>query len=248
MTKLYELLALAVGKNEQASSVFNRVSDLFRDQRNFLGLLRTHVPKEEKGDETVKPIQMQPEYTQMQYRVDDLVDEYRQKFDGWLKVEIRKDITNTQAFAELAVDDQNFGELPATALLTLVSKLKELRKLIEKMPTLPLADPWEYDENSETYTFKRVKNRTEKRERVVTVVPVTEFHPAQTHVYNEDVLTGFWDERYESSLWPQHRKREQLERIDKLIEAATVARKRANDVDAVEEEVTANVLKYIWGD
>jgi hypothetical protein len=153
------------------------------------------------------------------------------------------------ARADVVVDGRVLvKDAPATFLLFLEKQLSDLSTFVGKMAELDPAEDWSPDPSTGLYkTAPTQIHRTKKVQRALVLYPATEEHPAQTQLITEDVVSGYWTTVKMSGALPQPKKRELLQRIEKLSNAVKTAREQANAVDAPEKKLGQEVLSYLFG-
>lgn len=238
MPKLHELLAV---EGELASRVdFKGLKELFAQSQKFLGQVRKYRPLEDNG-------KTQPdEITNLSTTVETEVRQLFKVFADWADTSLQKEVTNMRTNAVIELDGVKF-ELPAPALLNLESKLANLRSVLEAIPVNDTTERWEWDAESQTYvSAPRVTYRTEKVPKSIVGYEATDKHPAQVQWYTEDVRVGEWTTIIRSGMISPSKKREVLQRLDKIAAEVKKARQRANDVEVVEVKLADTLLKYVW--
>lgn len=241
-TKLTQHMAIENDKRTAAQKIQAETQKTFKGQDLFYGLLKRYVPKNEGGDP------LPDERKELVTTVEDRLQFTKDPMVAMLDHMATKDKTNQKANADLVVDGKTIATaLPATTLLALEKKLREIRGYYDACPTLDLSISWEEDKNRpgifvhgpvETY-------RTAKTTKGVTLAPATEKFPAQIEKVTEDVTVGtFFTTRSSGALHPGT-KSKYLAKIDKLIEAAKDARMRANQVETDKVEIGAKVFAFI---
>lgn len=159
----------------------------------------------------------------------------------------QKEVTNTVAKADVIVDGVTILKaVPATLLLNLETRLKNLRNLYLTIPTLTPGVKWEIDkthEKPEVYKAvnQEVKSKTKKETKSKILVDATKEHPAQIDKwYEEAVIGNFYLDRWSGRTSPAQ-KSNWIGRIDALLKAVKKARQRANDVEVINFDI-AKVL------
>jgi hypothetical protein len=162
------------------------------------------------------------------------------------------DIANTQAKADIVLENGEViaKDVPATALLQLEKRVKEVQEFLKAIPTLDPAKGFAPDPAREAGIFKArdvSKTRTEKIEEFVTIVPATKEHPAQVAKINKDIKVGTILEQEWSALITPSEKADLLERGEMLFRAVTQARSRANDqdIDVKSHKIGKTLLDYV---
>lgn len=170
----------------------------------------------------------------------------------YLNVVAEKEATNQYARAELVVDGISFGSFPATFLLGLEVKLKNLRLLYEAIPTLQPGIEWERDPSEGEFVYRtkhpEVKIRTAKTFMSKVLYQATDKHPAQIEKWEEQKPVGKYVVTTKSSMLSVAEKSAILGRLDRLIQAVKKARQQANMQEVVPQEgVGESLFKYING-
>jgi len=207
------------------------------------GLSRTYRSKDEEGD------LLPAEHTRVQVRATDVLTELQDTLVRLFDVVATKDWGNTHARANVEVDGEVLlKDVPVTYLLFLEKQLAELRGFVERLPTLDQAEVWRYDENQACYATEPVEtHRTRKVPRTLVKYEATEHHPAQTEVWHEDVIVGFWKTIKYSGAMPAHRVKQLLDRIERLEEAVKFAREEANGKEVDDIKHGRKVMTWIFG-
>ena len=163
------------------------------------------------------------------------------------------DVANTEARADIVLEDGSIiaSGVPATALLQLEKRLKEVSEFVHAIPTLDPAKGFSLDPDTGEGIYKArdiVKDSTKKVEEFVVVVQPTKEHPAQTAKVTKDIKAGDIREQEWSSLITPALKAELLTRSEILFRAVTQARSRANDtvVDTKAVKIAGKLLNYIF--
>ena len=191
--KLHELLAVEGDLRGAAEKIIKETVNTFtKKEHHFIGRVKSYQPKDEDGDtfasenqEMVTTVSKKLEHTQ------DVVAKY-------LDAVAQKELTNTSATAILEVDGQKLVEapLPATLLLALEGKLKQLREVYNAMPTLDPSETWHWDHATKTYEAdpkQTYKSKKVYRNHILS--PATDKHPAQVQPFTEEERIGVWNEK-----------------------------------------------------
>lgn len=158
----------------------------------------------------------------------------------YLDTYLQKEATNQKARADLVIDDVVLMEaVPATVLLGLETKLKELRALYDSIPTLAPGPHWEYDASRRVGVYRardpEVRFVTKREMRPVVMSPATKEHPAQVQAFQEDVPVAKKTINTWSGMLSPADKSDLLAKVDKVIRGAKRARQRANTETAVDQ-------------
>lgn len=170
----------------------------------------------------------------------------------YLDVVAQKEATNQTAKADIVIDGNVLvADVPVTHLLTLETKLKELRQMYEAIPTLDPSVSWVQDPNSPKGVYKSqtasVSFRTEKKLMHKVLVDATDKHPAQIEKWSEDKPVARIETNKTSGMLSSVDKSALLARIDRLAEAVKRARQRANGAPIVEIKVGKTIFDYLHG-
>lgn len=163
------------------------------------------------------------------------------------------DIANVSAKSDIILDDGATlaKDVPATALLQLEHRVKEVLDLVKVVPTLDPTKGFRPDEQREKGIYKareNKKDRTEKIEDFIVVVPASKEHPAQVAKVNKDVKIGsILDQEWSSMITPAM-KADLIERGEELLRAVTKARSRANgiEIDVKTHKIGKTLLEYVF--
>ncbi len=243
MTKLHEVLAVEGDLKGAAEKIFAETINTFsKKEHHFTRRLKTYQSKDEEGE--TFPAEKQDMVTTVPLKL----DHTKSVVSRYLDAVAQKEVTNTCASAKIEIDgvpliDQ---ELPATLLLALEGKLKQIREVYEAIPTLDPAETWTWD--SKTNTYEAEPRETFKSKKVMknhVKAPATDRHPAQVDTYNEDVRVGTWTEKKWSGMVTPAEKSELIARLDKLTQAVKQARQRANDRAVEKLQVGEAIFGFI---
>jgi hypothetical protein len=236
---------IAVEKNIKSTS-YRKFTDLHHKlQKGALlsGISRTYRSKDDEGD------LLPPEETRVQLRAQDALEDATETLTRLFDTVATKDWGNTQARADVVVGGQVLvKDAPVTYLLFLEKQLSDLKTFVEKLPVLDASEVWTWDQNQACYATSPVEtHRTKKLPRVLVKYEATEEHPAQTEVWQEDVVVGYWRTIKFSGALPAQRIKELTQKIDKLQNAIKFAREEANTLEVEEQHVGRLVLDWIFG-
>ena len=167
--------------------------------------------------------------------------------DLW-DITARREYVNTKATANIVVDDNIIlSSVPVGTLLFLEKQLIDLKTTFEHIPTLTLNDDWNFDEKSSLYKTGTIQtHRSKKTPKVIVKFPATTEHPAQTEIFMEDNIVGYWQATKLSGAMSVSDKQKLLVKVEKLINAVKVAREEANSTkeDKV-AEISSALFSYI---
>lgn len=241
--KLHELLAVEPDLKGAAEKIIKETVNTFtKKEHHFIGRHKSYQPKDEDGDTFA------PETQEMVTTVTKKLEHTQDVVAKYLDAVAQKELTNTVASAVLEIDGKPLIDepLPATLLLALEGRLKQLREAYNAMPTLDPSETWHWDKDTKTYEADPKQTyKSKKAYRNHVKAPATDRHPAQVEVYTEDERVGTWTEKKWSGMITPAEKAEVLARIDKLAQAVKCARQRANDARVKTIFVGDIVFNYI---
>lgn len=241
MGKLHEVLAVEPDLKAAAQRAVNAIKGLFaQGQVRLLGEIRTYAPLDETGDK------FPDEITELATTAEAELAGLELAYGPWVDAAIQKETTNQKARATVLIDGEELFTLPATGLLNLESKLAEIRKVYDAIPTLDPTEQWTFDKNQGHHISReRTSFRTKKLPRRFVKAEATKEHPAQVDVWTEDVRVGTWRKIIHSGMMTPVDKEERLRRIDNLIRMVRQARQRANDTEVEPITVAEKLFDYI---
>lgn len=247
--KLHELIAVegelqgtARKILEETATTFEKKPDHFQASRREVKMLADTA--EAKAEELVETSAMTTTVAMKLEHMEGIVARY------WDAV-LQKEATNQVARADLVVDGVVIAkDLPATFLLGMEDKLKAVRAVYDKIPTLAPGKTWVPDAGYEMQPVfmdqdDDIRTRTKKIPKPVVLYEATKEHPAQVKEVIEDVTVGRIITRNWSGMISPADKSDLLGRIDQLIRACKKARQRANGADIVKLNVGRSLFAFI---
>jgi hypothetical protein len=248
MGKLHELLASEPDKEMMAKLAIDEAKTTFAKKG-------THF------EGHTKTLQMRNEDRQFEeaagFEHKELVDTVESKLHyvfgmvaPWYDAVLQKEKSNQEACADLVVKGQTIAtDLPATFLLGMETKLKQLRDTLVEMPTLPPGIEWALSPDSGEGVFKAahadVRDKTERKMNFKTVAEATKEHPAQVAQVEEVEIVGKFVTERISGMITAARKAQILKNVADLIQAVKAARQRANGVQASNDRVAESLFNYL---
>jgi len=208
------------------------------------GISRVYRKRDDEGED------LPPESQIVQTNTRDALQTARTNFEEAWNITATKEWANCSARADVIVDSGEtlVTDAPVTYLLFLEKQLADLRTLIARLPVLDPAEKWEWDGNANAYASEpRETHRTRKVPKVIVKYDATPEHPAQTEMFTEDVIVGFWETIKFSGAMPAEQRLAMLNRVDAALKAVKVAREAANDVQVEQQHVAAPILDYVIG-
>lgn len=246
MGKLHELLAVESSitgnfnrDTAETVKVFNK-PDMF----SRIVTKREHFSEDDARLNTI-------EVKEITTSVKDRLKWYSNSVTAFFDLILQKDKTNQKATADIVVNGEVLAkDVPATTILMLESKLQELRKVFDTIPTLPAGIRWEYNENDGLYTNKdpMITFSTKKTTKPVVLYEATKEHPAQVKEVSEDIPVSKIIKETAVGMLTSLEKANILTRFDDLLQACKVARQRANTVDASTDKFGAAIMSFLYKD
>lgn len=255
-TKNHELLAVEKSLQTAALKMIEDLGAKFVKGTLYKGTSRTLTFFDKPTERELEINALEAKEKRNEVPADTVVGSLNYGLDiigSYYRLLFRKESSNRRAVADVEIDGNVLiAEAPAYWLLKMESKLSELRVVIDKIPTLDNAVPWQQADGLPAGIVKSPITTTTKTERklLTYVIPgtLTDKHPAQTKEQTQDVNVGKYEDYKLSGEMSTINKSEILTRIDKLINAFRVARQKANNVDAAEVvTVDRQIFSYIFG-
>lgn len=214
---------------------------VFKAGTLFEGLIKEYTPKEESGEPLAR------EQKDVVTTVGDRLAWQRASIQALMDYELTKDTGNTQAKADLVVGEQTLcADVPVTTLLSLETRLREIRESYDAIPTLDLSRKWTREDQSNIYrNGPHPQYRTAKKTVPVIMYHATKEHPAQVKDVIEDVGIGVFQTTYFSGAIHPGEKAAYLKRIDNLIVCVKQARMKANEHLVTGAKIGEAIFKYI---
>ena len=163
-------------------------------------------------------------------------------------------VANRSASADIVLENGDViaKDVPATSLLELEKRIKDMQAVCHAIPTLDpvkgfTLDP---DRGDGVYKARDVNTkRTKRTKKAFTLAPPTDKHPAQVQMIEEDDVIGRIQTQEWSGLITPNEKSVLLNRCEELLRAIKKARSRANDFDAdvLQVKIGSKLLSYIFG-
>jgi len=245
MTKLHEILAVEGDVAGEYKKILSETGTTFSKKAElFFGFLRV-LDMFEEGSPT-PPAEFKEIDTTVQKKLD-----YQKKFIiRYFDLVLQKESTNQKATADIEVDGVVLAkDVPATFLLGLESKLKQLREVYNRIPTLPPGIKWLKDENKGEGVYITEKPEEQfKTEKVIIpqiLYEATKEHPAQVEKITETKNVGKYSRTSWTGTISPAEKSALLGRLDKLSRAVKKARQRANTEPVVKRTIGKELFDYI---
>lgn len=241
LQRLNQVIAVESGTKSRTETFITGLYHIAQKPALFSGMTRIYKPLDAGGE------RLPPETALVQQRADTILKGVQGALTELFDVAAARDWGNTVAKADIVVDGEVLLEgVPATYLLFLEKKLVDLHTIISKLPQLDPAETWAVDPNDGLYKTRVTETaRTVKTPRALVAVPATKEHPAQTHIYNEDVIVGYYEAVKMSGALPPAEASKLLRRVQELQKAVKYAREQANMAPAAEQSVGAKIFAWL---
>lgn len=243
MTKLNQILAVEKGVKTRTYATITEFDKHLQKEALHTGITRTYRKRDEEGEDL--PSEQQP----VQINVSEVLDEMQKQFAEAWNVTATKEWANREACADIVLADGTklMADVPVTYLLFLEKQLVDLRTIFGRLPTLDPGERWTWSPEALAYQSEMHEtHRAKKVPKVLVRYEATKEHPAQTEVYTEDVIVGFWETIKFSGACPAERKLELLERVDEALKAVKIAREAANDMTVVTQNAASAMLDHLF--
>ena len=247
-TKLHEILAVEGTQEGYFKSIipeqvnlFAKKPDHFAGFVKVLKLLGESTPDSEAREAAEKETKIiaTTVVTELNY--------LQEKAGNYFDVIIQRDEANQRAVADIVIDGSIIAvAVPATTLLALENKLKQLRQVYDSIPTLQPGVAWELDPSQGSNIYKdvnpEIRAKTKKGFDHLVIVQATDKFPAQVKEWETTEDVGFTTKTRWSSMISVADKSELLGRFDKLLAAVKQARQRANEVHVTTDLTIGDAL------
>lgn len=244
MPKLHQHIAIEKEIQGAAEKIKNETVKLFKAGSHFKGFVKVYTPKDDSGDPLPR------EEQEVVATVPKRIDWTTRKLIAVIDHEATKDLTNMEAKADLVVDGETIATgVPATTLLGLEKKLRDIRSVYDLIPTLDMSNKWQpSDGEKDIYVYVPPEQyRTAKKTEAVVMAEATDKFPAQIKDVVVDRVVGTFASKHFSGAVPPGKKAQWIENIDRLIEAVKQARQEANEAEVREAKIGKKVFDFIHG-
>ena len=246
--KLHELLAVEQDLAGTFKNILEETATTFtKKAAHFMAAHRTLRYYDEEKERTEKAPE---EHQAMQTTVTDKLEYQQAHIIRYLDAVLQKEKTNQKAVADIVIDSVTIAkDVPATFLLGLEAKLKRIREIYEKIPTLQPQIEWEPDPDKGEGVFKmKHPEETYKTEKVIVpqiLYEATKEHPAQVEKISETKNVGKYTKQVWSGMMTSAQKSAVLGKVDKLTRAVKKARQRANSVEIDKVQIGSALFDFI---
>jgi len=250
MAKLHELLAAEKTPTgawnqllEETHKKFGNASHFFEGYTVSLAMI----------EQTPANAEMEAAAHEVKAVATTVYDTLEYALDLWGKAEdcqAQKNATNRLATGTVMWRGAPLLEgLPVDELLGLEARLKKIRELYVRIPTLDATKHWKLDPQAGAHIYvmehPEEKTKTKKTLIPVQLSPATDHHPAQVAQVNEDVVVGRSTTERKSGAVSAYQKAEAIKRIDELLVEVKQARMRANETEVEKITVADKLLPLL---
>ena len=253
--KLHEVLAVEGSAQSRAAklvvettSVFKNKENIFKGRQRILKLFDQDPAREIE----IKSLEAKDSTTvRVESTVPDSLNYLGCILGDYWDVMYQKEATNQLANADIIVDGNVIlKSVPVTFLLCMENRLKDLRPVLESIPTLAPGVAWALDDGYGRHIYRAPEASDVKTRETVTyphVFEPTDKQPGQYVTEKTQVNIGKYTTNEWSGLISSAEKARLLENFDKIIGAVKQARQRANNIDAVTTKVSDQLIGAILG-
>lgn len=160
-----------------------------------------------------------------------------------LDMQLQREVANTKAKATIELPGgAKIENVPVTFLMYFEKYLIQKRKTYLSIPTLDTTMKWEpADKEKLQGVHQTVKpestNKTEKDRVVIVKFEATDKHPAQTELFDKDIIVGHYEKACKTGKFTPAQKHKLISYIDGCIVAVKRAKARANETIVEKEKI-----------
>lgn len=245
---LHEILAVEQDVKANAERARSQLVETFRTkQTHFTGMRRTYRPfsvDETTGDDGGERLEAE---TSLAKTVPEQLDLCLREVGKALDMGMQIDDANTRAKADLVVDGEVLlAGVPATFLLQLERRLKEVQAVLKEIPCFDPVRIWSADPAADKKHVLRaepvVTIRKKRVRKYNVMVEATKEHPAQVDIVEVEEPVGEIRSYDWTGMVSTGKKEALLEQVDRLLAAVKQARSRANTVEVDQGRKVGKVL------
>ncbi len=250
-TKLHEILAVEGTTEGYFKESITEMTNLFKNKVSHFGGFNKELTL--FGDETPEKIAKETSESENQAlttTVSTELDYLADVVSKYVDVIAQKDDANQRAVADIIIDGIVIAtNVPATTLLSLENKLKQLRPVYDQIPTLQPGTSWQLDATLGDGVFvdtnKQVRTKTKKGFDFKVLTPATDKFNAQIEKWETVEDIGYTTLTRWTSMISVADKSAILKRFDELTKAVKQARQRANEVEVKDVRVGQALFNYL---
>lgn len=254
--KLFEILAVEGDAQGRAVKLVNETLQVFKNKENLFKGKRRSLSLFEK--DPAKDLELQAleakdtTFTQVESTVPDSMNYLGCILGDYWDVMYQKEATNQTAKANIEIDGVILlADVPVTFLLCMENRLKDLRPVLEAIPTLAPGIDWKIDKDYHlSHVYKTPESfdvKTKEDMEYRHVFEPTDKQPGQYVAVKNQFNIGKYVTTDWSGLISPAEKARLLEHFDKVLKAVKEARQRANNIDAVNLKVGDQIVGALLG-
>ena len=246
---LHEVLAVEQEVKANSERARARLIETFRTkQTHFTGIRRTFRPfavDEASGQSGGERLEAE---TRLAKTVVEELGAVLREVGKAVDLGFQLDEANTRARADIVVDGEVLvADVPATFLLQLERRLKELRSVFKETPTYDPVRLWSVDPAADKPHVLRAEPvttiRKQRARKYNVMVEATKEHPAQVDIVEVDEPVGEIRSYEWTGMLSVGKKAALLEQLETLLAAVKRARSRANMTTIDKEKKMAKTLQ-----
>ena len=246
---LHEILAVEQEIKANAERARAALIEVFRTKKtHFSGIRRTFRPfsvDESSGETGGERLEAE---TRLAKTVPEALAAVLREVGKAVDIGYQLDEANTRARADIVIDGEVLvADVPATFLLQLERRLKELRSVFKESPTYDPVRLWSPDASADKKHVLRAEPvttvRKQRARKYNVMVEATKEHPAQVDVVEVDEPVGEIRSYEWTGMLSVGKKAALLEQVDRLLGAVKQARSRANTASVDKDKKMAKVLR-----
>lgn len=250
MAKLHELLAAEKTKKAPWGEISAETLKKFKNAEGFFNGHSTSLAMIGDSPENTATEAQARDEKQVVTTVVDTLEYALDIFGKSEDLQFQKNLTNRKATATIMWRGQILiDDVPVDELLGLESRLGELRKIFDAIPTLDATKHWELDSQSGrniwVIKFPEQKMKTEKRIEPIQLSPATDKHPANVTTATRDVPVGTFTTIKRSGAATALQKAEAIKTIDELLVEVKQARMRANETEVQQQSISGVLVPLL---
>lgn len=248
MPKIHELLAVQENLKGQATKVMGDLKATFTNKPHLFEEARTTFEPSTEGGKTETI-----EHKTIQTTVPKEIEWASKHLAKAIDIGYQVDVANGKTAADVITESGEtlLKDIPATALLQLEHRLVDIKELVQSIKTLDPAKGFEPDPSRGDHIYKARevrKTKTQKEDKVITLAPPTDKHPAQAVLKTYDLPVGHLLEQEWSGLITPAQKSDLLDQVEIVIRAVKSARGKANnlEIETKDLKIGNTLLEYIF--
>jgi len=242
MSKLFQVIAARTGTSNKLPGSISGILRPTKSPVLMEGLVKKFKPSVEGA-----PSHIYDEHKQVQVLVRDLLPKLTGCFAKMLDLDMTVELANPSARADVVVDGKVLlKDLPVGALLVLEKRLKSLKEVVEKLPTLDPTVTWVWSLPNKAYSSPTEYTASKKTQKeFIPVAPATEHHPQQIQAVDREIIIGIFEKFSLSGALHPKEQSDLLHRLEQLIEGVAAARSLANDMSVNHTSIGTDLMTYL---